>query len=270
MYEYFKTLHPLVQVLIATTFTWGMTALGAALVFTTKTINRRFMDASLGFAAGVMIAATFWSVLNPAIEMSKGKTLPAWFPPAIGFLIGVIVIGSIDKILPHLHMAPPLIHTEGIKTSWRRSILLVLAVTLHNFPEGLAIGIVFGTLAEGISAVTLPVAMVLTLGIGIQDIPEGMAIALPLRREGLSRLKSFWYGVISGIPEPVGGVIGFLAVSQIHSLLPYASGFAAGAMMFVVVEELIPESQRGEHSDIATMGAMFGLVLMMILEVAFS
>jgi ZIP family zinc transporter len=167
-------------------------------------------------------------------------------------------------------MAPPLIHTEGIKTSWRRSILLVLAVTLHNFPEGLAIGIVFGTLAEGVSAVTLPVAMVLTLGIGIQDIPEGMAIALPLRREGLSRLKSFWYGVISGIPEPVGGVIGFLAVSQIHSLLPYASGFAAGAMMFVVVEELIPESQRGEHSDIATMGAMFGLVLMMILEVAFS
>ncbi|MFH1230337.1 MAG: ZIP family metal transporter [Planctomycetota bacterium] len=268
--EFFSSLNPALQAFIASIFTWAMTALGASLVFTTTSVNRKFMDGMLGFAAGVMMSATFWSLLQPAIEMSKDKYLPAWFPVTIGFIIGVFVISSIDKILPHLHIGFPLTQAEGIKTQWKRSILLVLAITLHNLPEGLAIGVVFGALGNGVSPVTLTAALIVALGIGIQDIPEGMMVSFSLRREGLSRFKSFWYGQLSGLVEPIGAIIGAAAVVLINPILPYASGFAAGAMMFVVVEELIPESQQGEHPDIATIGTMIGFVLMMILEVAFS
>lgn len=270
MIEFFSSLNPALQALIASIFTWAMTALGASLVFTTKSVNRKFMDGMLGFAAGVMMAAVFWSLLEPAVKMSRDKLLPAWFPAAVGFLIGVVVISSIDKILPHLHIGFPVTQAEGIKTTWRRSILLVLAITLHNLPEGLAIGVVFGALGNGVSSVTLTAAVVVALGIGIQDIPEGMMVSFPLRREGLSRFKSFWYGQLSGLVEPLGAVIGSVAVVSVPAILPYASGFAAGAMMFVIVEELIPESQQGEHPDIATIGTMIGFVLMMILDVAFS
>jgi ZIP family zinc transporter len=270
MIEFFSSLTPVLQALIASTFTWAMTALGASLIFATKTINRKFMDGMLGFAAGVMMAATFWSLLEPAIQMSRNKPLPAWFPAAVGFLIGVVVISSIDKILPHLHMGLPMTQAEGIKTRWQRSILLVLAITLHNLPEGIAIGVVFGALGSGVSSVPLTAALIVALGIGIQDIPEGMAVSFPLRREGLSRFKSFWYGQLSGLVEPLGALIGVATVVLVQPILPYAAGFSAGAMMFVVVEELIPESQQGEHPDIATIGTMIGFVLMMILDVAFS
>ncbi|MFH0888283.1 MAG: ZIP family metal transporter [Planctomycetota bacterium] len=270
MLDFFASLNSIWQVLIATTFTWGMTALGASLVLFTKSINRKFLDGMLGFAAGVMIAATCWSLLQPAIEMSKGQSLPAWFPAAVGFLIGVAVISSIDKILPHLHIEAPEYKAEGIKTPWRRSVLLVLAITLHNFPEGLAIGVIFGAIHTGTATVTLSLAIALTIGLGLQNLPEGIAISFPLYREGISRWRSFWYGQLSAIVEPIGGVIGVMAVMMAHSILPYASGFAAGAMMFVVVEELIPESQQGDHPDIATLGTMIGFVGMMILDVAFS
>jgi len=270
MVELFTSLNPVLQALIVATITWLMTALGAAMIFTTSGVNRKFMDGMLGFAAGIMLSATFWSLLEPAVRMSQGKSLPAWLPVSIGFFAGVMVIAGIDKILPHLHLDAPLKNAEGIKTTWKRSILLVLAITLHNIPEGLAIGVVFGAAASGNSAVALPAALVIVLGIGIQDIPEGMAVSFPLHREGLSRFKSFWYGQLSGLMEPLGAVIGAATVVMVHPLLPYASGFSAGAMMFVVVEELIPESQAGEHPDIATMGTMIGFVLMMILDVAFT
>lgn len=270
MFESFQHLNPVVQALVAASITWMMTALGAAMIFTTRGINRRFMDGMLGFAAGVMLSATFWSLLEPAIRMSRGQTLPSWLPVSIGFFIGVAVIASIDKILPHLHLDAPDSKAEGIKTTWKRSILLVLAITLHNIPEGLAIGVVFGTVGTGASAMALPAALAIALGIGIQDIPEGMAVAFPLHREGLSRFKSFWYGQLSGLVEPLGAVIGAATVVMANSLMPYAAGFSAGAMMFVVVEELIPESQQGDHPDTATMGTMIGFVAMMILDVGLS
>ncbi|MFH1228256.1 MAG: ZIP family metal transporter [Planctomycetota bacterium] len=270
MLETFASFSPMTQVLIATAFTWGMTALGASLVFVTKGVNRQFMNGMLGFAAGVMIAASIWSLLDPAIQISRGGPLPAWLPAAVGFTAGVLAIASIDRILPHLHLGLPAVKAEGIKTQWRQSVLLMLAITLHNFPEGLAIGVVFGGIASGAPAAALPVALVLTLGLGIQNIPEGMAISFPLNREGMSRFRSFWYGQLSALTEPLGGVVGVIAVVMVHSILPYAFGFAAGAMMFVVVEELIPESQQDDHPDIATLGTMVGFLVMMILDVAFT
>ncbi|MFA5794204.1 MAG: ZIP family metal transporter [Candidatus Brocadiia bacterium] len=270
MLETFTSLSPMSQVLIATAFTWGMTALGASLVFITKSVNRQFMNGMLGFAAGVMIAASIWSLLDPAIQMSRSGPLPAWLPAAIGFTVGVLAISSIDRILPHLHIGLPEVKAEGIKTHWRQSVLLMLAITLHNFPEGLAIGVVFGGMASGAPAAALPLALILTLGLGIQNIPEGMAISFPLHRQGMTRGRSFWYGQLSALTEPLGGVIGVVAVTMVNSLLPYAFGFAAGAMMFVVVEELIPESQQDDHPDIATLGTMAGFLVMMILDVAFT
>jgi zinc transporter, ZIP family len=270
MIEFLTPFNPVLLALIAATFTWLMTSFGAALIYTTTSINRKFMDGMLGFAAGVMMAATFWSLLEPAIQMSKGKSMPTWLPVSVGFIIGVAMMSSIDKILPHLHLGFSLTDAEGIKTNWKRSILLVLAITLHNIPEGLAIGVIFGALGNGVSAVALPTALAVALGIGIQDIPEGMAVSFSLRREGLSRFKSFWYGQLSGIVEPLGAVVGAATVILIHPFLPYMAGFSAGAMLFVVVEELIPESQHGDHPDIATMGTMVGFVFMMILDVAFS
>ena len=270
MIDFFISLHPVLQALIATCFTWGVTALGSAGVFLARDISKKTLDAMLGFAAGVMIAASFWSLLTPAIKMSEGKDIPAWVPAAAGFLFGGIFLRVIDKILPHLHLGFPMEEAEGMKTSWQRSTLLVLAITLHNIPEGLAVGVAFGAVAADIPSATLAGAVALAIGIGIQNFPEGLAVSLPLRREGMSRLKSFWYGQLSAIVEPIAGVIGAAAVILAQPILPYALAFAAGAMIFVVVEELVPESQRGGNTDLATAGAMIGFAVMMVLDVAFS
>ena len=266
--DWFGSLHPVAQALVATCFTWGLTALGAAGVFLARQMSRAMLDAMLGFAAGVMIAASFWSLLSPAIAMSAGGPMPAWIPAVVGFLAGGACLRGIDFLLPHLHLNAPMREVEGVDTNWRRSTLLVLAVTLHNIPEGLAVGVAFGALAVGIPEATLPAAIALALGIGIQNFPEGLAVAVPLRREGFSRLKSFWYGQLSGLVEPVSGVLGALAVVVARPLLPYALSFAAGAMIFVVIEEVVPESQRGGNTDLATLGGMLGFAVMMTLDVA--
>jgi ZIP family zinc transporter len=265
---WFKGLNPILQALLATCFTWFLTAAGAGVVFVFKTIKRKVLDAMLGFAAGVMIAASFWSLLAPAIEMAEQEGRTAWVPALIGFLVGGIFLYIVDKLLPHLHMGFPKEEAEGISTSWRRSVLLVLAITLHNIPEGLAVGVAFGACCSGLPSATLGGAVALALGIGIQNFPEGTAVSVPLRREGISRLKSFWYGQLSGVVEPMAGVLGALAVILVRPLLPYALAFAAGAMIYVVVEELIPESQAEKHTDIATLGAMLGFAVMMTLDVA--
>ncbi len=263
-----KDLSPIAQALLATLFTWGVTALGAATVFTTREVSRRLLDMMLGFAGGVMIAASYWSLLAPAIEMSEGGEVPVWLPAVSGFLFGGVFLLAIDKILPHLHLGFPREEAEGLKTTWHRAILLVLAITLHNIPEGLAVGVAFGAAASGVPSATLSGAVALAIGIGLQNFPEGIAVAVPLRREGLSTLKSFWYGQLSAVVEPIAGVIGAAAVIVMRPLLPYALSFAAGAMIFVVVEEVIPESQRGGNTDLATMGAMVGFAVMMLLDVA--
>jgi ZIP family zinc transporter len=268
MVTWFTGLSPVLQALMATMFTWFVTALGAGLVFFFKTINRKVLDGMLGFAAGVMIAASYWSLLAPAIEMAEESNLPAWIPATTGFLLGGMFLWLADKILPHLHLGFPMAEVEGLKTSWQRSVLLVLAITLHNIPEGLAVGVAFGALASDIPSATLPGAIALAMGIGIQNFPEGAAVSVPLRREGFSRLKSFWYGQLSGVVEPVAGVVGAAAVILIKPVLPYALAFAAGAMIYVVVEELIPESQLKKNTDVATMGAMAGFAVMMTLDVA--
>jgi len=265
---WFIGLSPIIQALLATLFTWFVTGAGAALVFFFKTINRKVLDGMLGFAAGVMIAASYWSLLAPAIEMAEESDIPAWFPATAGFLLGGFFLWIVDKLLPHLHLGFPNDEAEGIHTTWRRSILLVLAITLHNIPEGLAVGVAFGALAADLPSATLAGAVALAMGIGIQNFPEGAAVSVPLRREGISRLKSFWYGQLSGAVEPVAGVIGATAVIVMRPILPYALSFAAGAMIYVVVEELIPESQLQKNTDIATMGAMFGFAVMMTLDVA--
>ncbi len=268
MIESIGRLPPVAQALLATCFTWGLTALGAAIVFTTRSVNRRLLDGMLGFAAGVMIAASFWSLLAPAIEMAELAGGTAWLPAVVGFLAGGGFIWGIDRLLPHLHLGLPIEASEGLHTTWQRSVLLVMAITLHNLPEGLAVGVAFGAVAAGLPAATLAGAAVLALGIGIQNFPEGMAVSLPLRGEGLSKWKSFMWGQLSGVVEPVAGVLGAAAVLLMQPLLPYALSFAAGAMLYVVVEELIPESQRGESTDVATIGALGGFAVMMLLDVA--
>ncbi|MEA2097344.1 MAG: ZIP family metal transporter [Candidatus Cloacimonadota bacterium] len=269
MFEWFSNLSPVLQALIATIFTWFVTAAGAALVFFFKRINRNLLNGMLGFAAGVMIAASFWSLLAPAIEMTpEVSSLPIWFPAAIGFLAGGVFLWIADRLIPHLHLGFPDDEAEGIPTNWKRSMLLVLAITLHNIPEGLAVGVAFGALATNLSSVTLLGAIGLAIGIGIQNFPEGAAVSIPLRREGLSRGKCFWYGQLSGIVEPIAGVIGAVTVVLMRPILPYALSFAAGAMIFVVVEELIPEAQLNRKTDIATIGVMIGFAVMMTLDVA--
>ncbi len=258
------------QALLATLFTWFVTALGAGLVFFFKEINRRMLDAMLGFAAGVMIAASFWSLLAPAIAMAEAAGKSPWRAPLIGFLAGGAFLWLADKLLPHMHPAlnESHRHVEGIPTHWRRSVLLVLAVTLHNIPEGLAVGVAFGALATGVPGASLGAAVALAIGIGLQNFPEGAAVSVPLRREGLSRTRAFLYGQASGVVEPIAGVLGAWAVMAIEPLLPYALAFAAGAMIYVVIEELIPEAQQGPDSDTATIGAMLGFAVMMTLDVA--
>ena len=265
--EFFGQYHPVTQALIATLFTWFVTAAGAAPVLFAKRVNQKMMDGMLGLAAGVMIAASYWSLLAPAIEMSGGD----WRPATIGFLAGGFFLYIIDKILPHLHLGLKTSEAEGIKTSWHRSTLLVLAITLHNIPEGLAVGVAFGAVAQATDAVMAREIMLggiaLTIGIGLQNFPEGLAVAMPLRREGMGRFKAFMYGQASGVVEPMAGVLGAWLVITMGALLPYGLAFAAGAMIFVVVEELIPESQRNGFSDFATAGAMVGFAIMMSLDV---
>lgn len=268
MYEWFISQNPVIQALLATLFTWFMTAAGAALVFFFKDMKKNVFDSMLGFAGGVMIAASFWSLLAPAIEMADGGLLPDWVPALIGVLAGCGFLMLIDKILPHLHIGFKRDEAEGIPVSWKRSVLLVLAITLHNIPEGLAVGVAFGALAGGATDASLAAAIALAIGIGIQNFPEGTAVSIPMRREGHSTFKSFWYGQLSGAVEPLAGIAGAALVIIAKPILPYALAFAAGAMIFVVVEEVIPESQRSGNTDLATLFFIIGFCVMMTLDVA--
>lgn len=260
--------NPVVLALLATLFTWAVTALGSSMVFFFKTINKKILNSMLGFAAGVMVAASCWSLLNPAIEMARQRGSMPWVPAVTGFLAGGAFLYLMDKLLPHLHMRLSTDKAEGIKTHWQRSVLLVMAITLHNIPEGLAVGVAFGALASSPDAGVLGGAVALAIGIGLQNFPEGAAVSIPLRREGFSRLKAFHYGQLSGIVEPISGMLGAYLVLAVTPILPYALSFAAGAMIFVVVEELIPESQTGNETDLSTIGAMLGFTIMMFLDVA--
>ena len=262
----FEQTPPVLGALYATLFTWGMTALGASFVFFFKTMNRAFLDGMLGFTGGVMVAASFWSLLAPGIEMSPGEGFVKVIPAAVGFGLGALFIFGLDKVLPHLHINFQ--KPEGVKTPWHRSTLLVLAITLHNIPEGLAVGVLFGGVAAGLPEASIAGAVVLAMGIGIQNFPEGVAVSMPMRRQGLSRWKSFMYGQSSAIVEPIAAVIGALAVTFFTPILPYALAFAAGAMIFVVVEEVIPETQQDKYTDIATLGFIGGFIVMMTLDVA--
>ncbi len=265
--SWFASLHPVLQALCAGLFTWGVTALGAAMVFFFRSIQRRVLNGMLGFAAGVMIAASFWSLLAPAIDMAQELAIPAWLPALAGFLLGGAFLWGVDQILPHLHAGLPIQAAEGLRTSWQRSILLILAITLHNIPEGLAVGVAFGAVAAGIPSAALGGAIALAIGIGLQNFPEGTAVSIPVRGEGLSRWKSFVYGQASGLVEPIAAVIGAAGVLAMRPILPYALAFAAGAMIYVVVEELIPEAQM-EETHFSTIGALLGFAVMMFLDVA--
>lgn len=265
--HFFENIDPVLGALIATTFTWLLTAAGASLVFFFKNMNRAVLDGMLGFTGGVMIAASFWSLLAPAIEMSDGEGFEKAMPAAVGFLLGALFLFGLDKLVPHLHINFDRNQAEGPETNWRRTTLLVLAITLHNIPEGLAVGVLFGGVAAGIEGASVGAAVALAIGIGIQNFPEGIAVSMPLRRQGVSRFKSFWYGQLSAIVEPVAGVFGALAVMQIEPILPYALAFAAGAMIYVVVEEVVPETQQDRFTDIASLGLIAGFVVMMLLDV---
>ena len=264
--EFFKDTNPVLGAFYATLFTWGLTALGASLVFFIKKLNRALLDGLLGFTGGVMVAASFWSLLAPGIEMSSGEGIFKVLPAAIGFGFGALFIFGLDKILPHIHINFK--ESEGIKTPWRRTTLLVLAITLHNIPEGLAVGVLFGGVAAGVPEASITGAVALALGIGIQNFPEGIAVSMPMRRQGISRFKSFWYGQLSAIVEPFAAIFGAFAVTFFTPILPYALAFAAGAMIFVVVEEVIPETQLDKNTDIATLGFILGFIVMMILDVS--
>lgn len=265
--EYFSSIDPVVAALLATLFTWLLTAAGASLVFFFKTMSRKVLDGMLGFTGGVMVAASFWSLLSPAIEMSPGEGFMKAMPAAVGFGIGALFLYFLDNYTPHLHINFAQDEAEGPKTQWHKTTLLVLAITLHNIPEGLAVGVLFGGVAAGIPEASIGGAVALAIGIGIQNFPEGIAVSMPLRRHGVSRFKSFWYGQLSAIVEPVAGVVGALAVMQMAPILPYALAFAAGAMIYVVVEEVIPETQRDKYTDIATLGFIGGFIVMMLLDV---
>lgn len=271
LFKFFESIDPVLGAFYATCFTWLLTAAGASLVFFMKGMNRRFFDGMLGFTGGVMLAASFWSLLSPAIEMVESdpnSSVPGWLPAAVGFGLGALFLFGLDKIMPHLHINFKEEESEGIKTNWHRTTLLVLAITLHNIPEGLAVGVLFGGVAADLPGASIAGAVTLAIGIGIQNFPEGIAVSMPLRRQGVSRFKSFWYGQLSAIVEPVFGVLGAIAVLQMEPILPYALAFAAGAMVYVVVEEVIPESQRDKYTDTSTLGLIAGFIVMMTLDVA--
>ncbi len=262
--NWFIDLHPVFQAFIATLFTWAVTALGASLVFLFKKINRNVMDAMLGFAAGVMIAASFWSLLSPGIEMADNLKMNTWLIAFLGFFCGGLLLFVGDKIYNKFD------RKKGSTTStkFKRTLMLVFSITLHNIPEGLAVGVAFGSVVYGLNGATLMGACILALGIGLQNFPEGTAVSLPLRREGYSRMKSFCYGQLSGIVEPIAGVLGALLVIKIRFMLPFLLCFAAGAMIYVVVQELIPESQSNKRKDLMALFTLIGFSVMMILDVA--
>jgi zinc transporter, ZIP family len=272
MTDWFIAQAPIVQAFLAGTFTWAATALGAAVVLLHRDFPRAVLDAMLGFAAGVMIAASFFSLLGPAVELAEQAGTPGWLPATVGFMAGGIFLRIADGLLPHLHPFLPMEEAEGIPTPWRRTTLLVLAITLHNIPEGIALGVAFAAAyaagVDGATAATLGGAIALTIGLALQNFPEGMAVSMPLRQAGVSRGKSLWYGQLSAVVEPIGAVLGVAAVLLIQPLLPYALAFAAGAMIYVVVEELIPEAHHGGRPDLATTGTMVGFALMMMLDIA--
>lgn len=267
---FFESINPVWAALVAGLFTWGLTMLGASMVFVFRNPNKKLLDGMLGFTGGVMIAASFWSLLSPGIKMSPGEGFTKVMPAAVGFALGALFLFALDKVLPHLHLNHPVSKTEGVKTKtpWEKTTLLVLAITLHNIPEGLAVGVLFGGVAAGIPEATIAGALTLAIGIGLQNLPEGLAVAFPLRRAGMSKTKSFMYGQSSALVEPVSAVIGALAVGFFTPVLPYALAFAAGAMVFVVIEEVVPETQQGDNSDIATLGFIGGFIVMMMLDVA--
>jgi len=266
--DFMGSLDPVVAALIATIFTWLMTAAGASLVFLFKEMKRVWLDGMLGFTGGVMIAASFWSLLAPSIAMAENQGQIAWVPAAVGFAAGALFLFALDRYLPHLHINFKRDEAEGVETSLHKTTLLVLAITLHNIPEGLAVGVLFGGVAAGIEGATIGAAVALAIGIGIQNFPEGLAVSMPLRRQGVSRGRSFWYGQLSAIVEPVAGVLGAAAVLFFEPILPYALSFAAGAMIYVVIEEVVPETQRDKYTDIATLGFIGGFLVMMILDIA--
>lgn len=271
MLDDFVALHPVVQALAAGLFTWLVTAAGAALVFVRRELPAAWLDAMLGFASGVMLAASFWSLLEPAIAMATAQGLPGWLPAAVGFVGGAATLRLCDRFLPHLHPLLPRERAEGLPTHWRETTLLILAITLHNIPEGLAIGVAFGAAANGETAAagaTFAAAVALAVGIGLQNFPEGAAVALPLRANGVAPRRCFWAGTLSAAVEPAAAALGAAAVLAIRALLPFALAFAAGAMVYVVVEELIPEAQQRGRGDLATLAAVAGFTVMMILDVA--
>ena len=268
IYNWFSSVDPVMAAFVATLFTWFVTAAGASLVFFFKTLNRAVLDIALGFTGGVMVAASVWSLIMPALDMSHGEGFSKVGPTVIGFVAGALFIFALDKIIPHIHLNYEKVsEAEGPKTKMNKTLLLVLAITLHNIPEGLAVGVLFGGAALGIDGATIGGAIALALAIGIQNFPEGFAVSMPLRRQGMSRGKSFWYGQLSAIVEPIFGVLGAVAVLTFTPLLPYALAFAAGAMIFVVVEEVIPETQRDKYTDHATLGFIGGFLVMMVLDV---
>jgi ZIP family zinc transporter len=275
LYKWFIKQSPIIQALIGGLFTWILTAIGASLVFFFKSSNRKVLDMCLGFTGGVMIAASFWSLLSPAIATDEKQqelgitTLPIWFAPAVGFLLGALFLYYLDKKIPHLHLFESVENAEGPKTDLKKTELLVLAIALHNIPEGLAVGVAFGALASGMDiGMEMGGAIALAIGMGLQNAPEGFAVSMPLRRQGLSKFKSWQWGQLSAIVEPIFAVIGAAIVISVYPILPYALSFAAGAMIFIVIEEVIPESQRGGNVDLASIGLILGFIVMMILDVS--
>jgi|TARA_B100000780_G_scaffold72072_1_gene48253 ZIP family zinc transporter len=275
LYKWFIEQSAIIQALIGGLFTWLMTAIGATLVFFFKSSNRKALDMCLGFTGGVMIAASFWSLLSPAIatvekQQELGITnLPIWFAPAVGFFLGALFLYFLDKKVPHLHLFESVENAEGPKTDLKKTELLVIAIALHNIPEGLAVGVAFGALASGMDiGMEMGGAIALAIGMGLQNAPEGFAVSMPLRRQGMSKFKSWQWGQLSAIVEPIFAVIGAAIVISIYPILPYALSFAAGAMIFIVIEEVIPESQRGGNADLASIGLILGFIVMMILDVS--
>lgn len=270
MIDTITNLNPVMQAFIATMFTYGVTAIGAGLVFLFKKVNKTVMDAMLGFAAGVMIAASFWSLLSPAIEMAESLEMIAWLVAFIGFFSGGLLLYLSDIIFNHIDKKLSN-KSNGVgneKNSFKRCLMLIFSITMHNIPEGLAVGVAFGSAVYGLDGATTTSACLLALGIGLQNFPEGTAVSVPLRREGMSRRKAFFFGQLSGIVEPIAGVIGALLVLKVRYLLPFLLSFAAGAMIYVVVQELIPESQTNEKKNLMALFTLIGFSVMMILDVA--
>lgn len=267
--HFFQNLGPIWAALIGGMFTWLCTLLGAFFVFFFKEMKRSVLDTMLGLSGGIMLAASIFSLLVPSIEMSE-KSFPSmpWMPAMVGFALGALFVFGLDKVLPHLHINFKQSEAEGVKSSWHRTTLLIMAITLHNIPEGLAVGVVFGAALNGMGDASVAGAIALAIGIGIQDIPEGFAVSMPLRRQGLTRWKSFYYGQLSAIVEPIAAILGAVLVLFMQDFLPFALAFAAGAMIFVVVEEVIPETQRDKYTDVAALGFIAGFLIMMFLDVS--